>query len=152
MQPVPKGISQKTPLPQNSQETTQDSEYGFHDSDGHLPHQLDAGEGRAQPRRSTSNTSSSASSAGSASDARERPLRRLSPLSRQKSGSPVDRIIEHKKDLTYLSKKRVEARTFTVVQRGKNLDGAQVGIGDFPNGPPPTYALLRHWLILLQKS
>lgn len=152
MQPVPNETSQKSSLPQNSQENTQDSQYGFHDSDQHLSRQLYAGEGRAKTRRSASNTSSSASSVGSSGDARERPLRRLSPLSRQKNGSPVDRIIEHEKDLTYLPKKRVEGRTFTVVQRVKNLGSAQVAIGDFPNGPYSTPALLRQWLILLQRS
>lgn len=157
MQPVPNETSQKSSLPQNSQENTQDSQYGFHDSDQHLSRQLYAGEGRAKTRRSASNTSSSASSAGSSGDARERPLRRLSPLSRQKSGSPVDRIIEHEKDLTYLPKKRVEGRTFTVVQRGKNLGSAQVAIGDFPNEvlthilshlPPPSLSdvsLVSRW-------
>lgn len=126
-------ISQKNSLPQSSQENTEDSQHGFHDSDELLSRPLPAGEGRAKPRRSPSNTSSPASPAGSSDDARERSLRRLSPPSRQKSGSPVDRIIEHEKDLTYLLKKRSEGRTFTVVQRGKNLGSSQVAIGDFPN-------------------
>lgn len=133
MQPEPNETFQNISLPQSSQENTRDSQHGFHDSDVHPSPQLPAGEGRAKPRRSASNTSPSASSAGSSDDARERPLRRLSPPSRQKSGSPVDRIIEHEKDLTYLPKKRAEERTFTIVQRGKNLGSAQVAIGDFPN-------------------
>lgn len=152
MQPEPNETSQKISLPQSSQENTRDSQHGFHDSDEHLSRQLHAGEGRAKPRHSASSTSSSASSAGSSDDARERPLRRLSPPSRQKSRSPVDRIIEHEKDLTYLSKKRIGGRTFTVIQSGKNLGSAQVAIGDFPNGPHSTSASLRQWLILLQRS
>lgn len=152
MQPEPNETSQNISLPQSSQENTRDSQHGFHESDVHPSPQLRAGEGRAKPRRPASNTSPSASSAGSSDDARERPLRRLSPPSRQKSRSPVDRIIEHEKDLTYLPKKRAEERTFTVVQRGKNLSSAQVAIGDFPNGPHSTFALLRQWLILQQRS
>lgn len=152
MQPESNNNSQNISLPQSSQENTQDSQYGFYDSDEHLPRQLHAGEGWANPRRSASNTSSSASSAGSSAGARERPLQRLSPPLRQKSRSPVDRIIEHEKDRTYLPKKRIEGRTFTVVQKGKNLGSAQVAIGDFPNGPHSPFTSLQQWLILLQRS
>ena len=134
MQPEPNETSQKNSLPQSSLENSEDSQYGFQDSVEHLSRQLHAGEGRAKPRRSASNTSSSAFPAGSSDDARERPLRRLSPPLRQKSGSPVDRIIEHEKDSIYLPKKRSEGRPFTVVQRSKNLGSSQVAIGDFPNG------------------
>lgn len=134
MQPEPIESSHPVSLPQNLQENAQDSQHGFHDSHEHLPCQPRAGEGTAKPRRSASNTSSSASSASSFDNARERPLRRLSPPSRQKSGSPVDRIVEHEKDLRYLPKKKIEGRTFTVVQRGQSLGSAQVAIGDFPNG------------------
>ena len=134
MQPEPNESSQKFLSPKSSQENTQDSQHGFHESDEHLSPQPHAGSRRATPRRSASNTSSSASSAGSSIDAQERPLRRLSPPSRQKSGSPVDRIIEHEKDLTYLPNRRVEKRTFTVVQRAQNHGSAQLTIGDFPNG------------------
>lgn len=152
MQPEPNEISQKNSLPQNSQENTEDSQHGIHDSDEQPSRQLHAGEGRAKPRRCASNTSSSASSAGSSDDARERPLRRLSPPSRQKSGSPVDRIIEHEKDLTYLPRKRSERRIFTVVQKGKYLGSSRVAIVDFPNGSYSNVASLRPWLILLQRS
>ena len=142
MQPESNDNSHNISLPQSSQENTQDSQYGFHDSDENFSRQLHAGEGWAKARRSASNTSLSASSAGSSAGARERPLQRLSPPSRQKSGSPVDRIIEHEKDRAYLPKKSFEGRTFTVVQRGKNLGSAQVTIGDFPNGPHSTFTSL----------
>lgn len=152
MQPGPNEIFQTTLLPRSSQENTKDTQHGLHDSGESLSRQLHAGEGRAKPRRSASNTSSSACSAGSSNDARERPLRRLSPPSRQKSGSPVDRIIEHEKDLAYLPKKRIARRTFTVIQRDKNLGSAQVAIGDFPNGPHSTFTSLQQWLMSLQRS
>lgn len=152
MQPEPNEASQNISLPQSSQENAHDSQHGFHKSDEHVSSLLHAGQGETKPRRSASNTSSSASSAASSDDARERSLRRLSRPSRQKSGSPVDRIIEHEKDLTYLPKKRIEGRTFTVVQRGKTLGSAQVVIGDFPNGSHSTCSSLRQWLILLQRS
>lgn len=142
MQPEYNDNSQNISLPQSSQANTQDSQYGFQDSDENLSRQLHAGERWTNPRRSASNTSLSASSAGSSAGARERPLQRLSPPSRQKSGSPVDRIIEHEEDRAYLPKKRIEGRTFTVVQRGKNLSSAQVIIGDFPNGPHSTFTSL----------
>ena len=134
MHPEPGEASQKFSSPQSSQENTQDSQYGSHNSDEQLSRQLHAGQGEAKPRRSASITSSSASSAASSDDPRERSLRRLSRPSRQKSESPVDRIIEHEKHLTYVPKKRIEGRTFTVVQRGKILSSA---IEDFPNGSTP---------------
>lgn len=143
MQPEPNETSQKISLLKSSQEDTQDSQHGLHGSDEHLSCQLYAGQGRAKPWRSASDTSSSASSAGSPDNARERPLRRLSPPPKQKSRSPVDRIIEHEKDLSYLPNKRIESRTFTVVQRGKNLGSNQVAIEDFPNGSHTTFASLR---------
>ncbi len=149
MQPGPNVTSQKTSLPKISQQDTEDSQHGFHESDEHLPRQLHSGQGGPKPRRSASNASSSVSSAGSSNDARERPLRRLSPPSRQKSGSPVDRIIEHEKDLTYLPSKRNETRTFTIVQRGKNLGSAQMAIGEFPNGPHSTLPSLQQRLTSL---
>lgn len=151
MQPEPNVTYKKSSLPQSSQENTRDSQHGFPNSGEDLSHQLHAGQGRAQSWHSASITSSSAPSPGN-SGPRERPLRRLSPPSKQKSRSPVDRIIEHEKDLTKLSKKRNEGRTFTVVQRGKMLGSAQLAIGDFPNGPHSTPASLRQWLILLQRS
>ena len=151
MQPEPNLNYKKTSLPQSSQENTRDSQHGFPNSGEDLSHQLHAGQGRAQSWHSASSTSSSASSPGNSSHTRERPLRRLSPPSK-KSRSPVDRIIEHEKDLTYVSKKRNEARTFTVVQRGKMLCSAQLAIGDFPNGPHSTPASSRQWLISLQRS
>ena len=137
MQPAPNVTSQRPSLPQPSQENTQDSEHGFDDSDEHLPRQLHGGERERKPWRSASNPSSSEAPAGSSDHARERPLRRLSPPLRQKSGSPVDRIIEHEKDLTYLPKKRSAERTFTVVQ-GKNLGSSRIAIGSFPNGSHST--------------
>ncbi len=152
MQSEPNESPQKYSLPKSSQENTQDSQYGFPESDEPLPSQLHAGQGRTKMRRSASNTSSSASSTGSRNDTRERPLRRLSPPSRHKSGSPVERIIEHEKDLTYLPNKRVERRTFTVVQRGKSLGSAQVAIADFPNGLHSTSSSLLLWLMSLQRS
>ena len=152
MQPELNEDSQRSLLPQSSQENTEDSQHGFHDSNEHLSRQLHAGEGKAKPRRSASGTTLSASSAGSSDDGREGPLRRLSPPSTQKSGSPVDRIIKHEKDSTYLPKKRVEGRAFTVVQSGSSLGSAQTAIGDFPNGLHSTLASLRRWLISLQRS
>ena len=134
MQPELNEDFQRRLLPQSSQVTDQDSQHGFHDSDERLSRQLHAGEGKAKPRRSASGTTLSASSAGSSDDGGGRPLRRLSPPSRQKSGSPVDRIIEYENYSTYLPKKRVERRAFTVVQRGSSLGSAQTTIGDFPNG------------------
>lgn len=142
MQPETSQNTQNFSLPQSSQEDTPNSQYGFHDSDERLSCQLHAEEGRPKPRQSTGSTSSPALSARSSDEARERPLRRLSPPPRQKSGSPVDRIIEHEKDLKHLPKQKIEERTFTVIQKGKNLDSAQVAIGDFPNGPKPTFPLL----------
>ena len=141
MQPEPNETQQIISSPKSSLENTQDSQHGFHESDEDLSRQLHADQGRAEARRSASNTSSSAS-AGS-SNARERPLRRLSPTTRQNSGSPVDRIIEHEKDLSYLPNKRIERRTFLVVQRGKNLGSTQAAIENFPNGSHTTFILSR---------
>ena len=143
MQPELNEDPQRSSLPQSSQVNNQDSQHGFHDSNERLSRQLHAGEGKAKPRRSASGTTVSASSAGSSDDGREGPLRRLSPPSIQKSGSPVDRIIEYENDSTYQPKKRVEGRAFTVVQRGSSLGSAQTKIGDFPNGLHPTLASSR---------
>ena len=141
MQPEPNETSQTNSLPKSSQSTNQDSQYGFHEPDEHISRQRHAGQGRAKPQRSASNTSSSASSTTrSSNDARERPLRRLSPPPRQKSRSPVDRIVEHEKDLSYIANRRVESRTFTIVQRGKHLGSPRVAIDDFPNGSYTTFA------------
>ena len=143
MQPELNEDSQRIVLPQSSQENTQDSQHGFQDSNRGLSRQLHAAEGKAKPRRSATGTTLSASSAASSDDGREGPLRRLSPPSRQKSGSPVDRIIEHENYSTYLPKKRVEGRAFTAVQRGSSLGSAQTTIGGFPNGLHSTLASSR---------
>ena len=152
MQPESNETPQTLSLPKSSQESTEDTQHGFYESDEHLPRQLHAGQGRAKPRRSASSTSSSALSTGSFNDARERSVRRLSPSQRQKSRSPVDRIIEHEKNLSYLPNKRIESRTFTVIQRGNSPGSAQVAIENFPNGSHTTFASLRRWLISLQRS
>ena len=139
MQPKPNESSQNTSLPESPQRTTQDSQHGLHESDEHLSSQRYAGPGKEKLRRSASKRSSSASSTRSCNDARERPLRRLSPPPRQKSRSPVDRIIEHENNLSYTRNKRAESRAFTVVQRGKYLGSTQVAIDDFPNGLYATF-------------
>ena len=141
MQPEPNENSQNNSLPKSSPSTTQDSQHGYHEPDEHLSRQRYAGEGREHPQRSASNTSSSTlSTTRSSNDARERPLRRLSPPPRQKSRSPVDRIVEHEKDLSYIPNRRIESRTFTIVQRGKHLGSPRVAIDDFPNGSYTTFA------------
>ena len=140
MQSEPNETSQYISLPKSSQRNSQNIQHGSHESDEHLPYQLDVGQERAKPQRTISSTSSSTASFTSYNDARERPLRRLSPPPRQKSRSPVDRIIKHEKDVSYIPNKRAESRTFTVVQGGKNLGSAQVAIDDFPNGSYTAYA------------
>lgn len=143
MQPELNEDSQRSLLPQSSQENNRDSQHGFQDSNERLSRQLHAGEEKAKPRRSASGTTLSASSAGSPDEGREGPLRRVSPPLRQESGSPVDRIIEHENYSSYLPKKRVERRAFTTVQRGSSLGSAQTTIGDFPNGLHSTLASSR---------
>ena len=152
MQPELNEDIQRSLLPQSSQVNNQDSQHGFHDSNERFSRQLHAGGGKVKPPRSASATTLSASSTGSSDDGREGPLRRLSPPSRQKSGSSVDRIIEFENYSTYQPKKKIEERAFTVVQRGSSLGSAQTKIGDFPNGLYSTLASSRRWLISLQRS
>ncbi len=137
MQPELNEYSQEIPLTQNTQDSHQDSQYGFDAPDlQSSPRPCTEGAGRRFLRRSASNAGLLSSSGGS-DEGSERPLRRLSPPSRPHTRSPVDRIAEHERALPYMQKKKNQGPSFTVIQGGKKSGTCQFGIADFPNGSSP---------------
>lgn len=141
MQSEANGIPPNFSLTQSIQDQNQSRQHGLHEHDL-PPRQLRTEEGRSNPRRTAGSQRSSATSAAGSDDAGERPLRRLSPPSKHKSASPVDRISDHERASAYLPRKRKEGRVFTVVQRKKNASSGQVDLVDFPNGLLPA---LQDW-------
>ena len=140
MQPEPNDTFIKDSLNSSTQYTQQSSEHGLPHLARQPSYQLLAGERRHQSRpttthRAPSDISSEAS--GGSGGASEESLRRLKP-SRSQAGSPVDRISEHEKALTRLSKKKRGGPVFTVIQKSKKHGGSEIGIADFPNGKGPT--------------
>lgn len=70
------------------------------------------------------------------------PQRRLSSTSSRSSkrtGSPVDRIIEHEEAVVNLPKRKSESPVFTVIRR-KTSSSQRVHLTDFPNGGLPITA------------
>lgn len=71
-----------------------------------------------------------------------KPQRRLSSTSSRSSkrtGSPVDRIIEHEEAVTSPSKRKHESPAFTIIRR-KASDSQRVNLTDLPNGTSPVTA------------
>lgn len=121
-------VTQNTPLNQNIHDTHLHSHHGL-DRSRHQPaHQLQAGEGRENNRRSGSITSSSSFSSRSSDDSLGGSSRGL------RKRSPVDRIADHEKASSYLPKIRSQGPAFAVIQRGRNATIGQLALADFPNG------------------
>lgn len=134
MQSEPNESSQNKPLTQSTQDSNQDSQHGFDQPDLQpSPRPCPGGAGGGTPRWAASNAGSS-SSAGGSDDGLERSLQRLSPPSRPRTGSPVDRIAEHEKRLPHLPRRKNQGPSFTVVQGGKKPGLNQTAIVEFPNG------------------
>ncbi|KAL6719375.1 hypothetical protein ACLMJK_003614 [Lecanora helva] len=124
--PLEKDVK-KTSLSQHLPETNFTTQHGVDRTDSQPTHQLHAGAARQKARSSTSSASSTRSSSQSSTQSLEQSLRRL------RKSSPVDRIAEHEKALTHLSKRRSPGPTFTVVQGDSSATIDRVLLTDFPN-------------------
>lgn len=153
MQSEPTEATQKTSLDstQNTQHTTQ---YGYsdleHQADSLLKHEERTAERPARPR-GTNIAEIALSEATNGSPEPERRLSSTSSRSSRRTGSPVDRIIEHEEAILTPVRRKHEGPAFTVV-RGKGSGSQCVNLTDFPNGNPydlPTFCY--HRLIAVQR-
>lgn len=136
MQTEPTEASQKTSL-DSAQDTQHTSQHGFHDphngADPLLCYEERAAESQPRPgdADATENAPSEAVERGF-----HKPERRLSSTSSRSSkrtGSPVDRIIEHEQALLTPPKGKNEGPAFSVIRR-KTSGNERVTLTDFPNG------------------
>ena len=107
--------------------------HGEDDRNIPLSSQLPAGEGRVEPRPSAGSWPGSEALSDDSEDAVEASLR-ASSVPRRKTGSPVDKILEHERASPQAFKKRSSGPTFTVVARAKKPSNTGCSIADFPNG------------------
>ena len=128
MQSEPTEITQK--FPQDSFPATQQSiQHGFNQSHeratSHRRHEYGA---IASPH-TVREQRASPISLGEEADV---PSRWLSSSSSSRTGSPVDRIIEHEN--ATISKSKRQSPVFTVIRRSRRAGGSCVNLTDFPNG------------------
>ncbi|KAL8946429.1 MAG: hypothetical protein Q9222_007174, partial [Ikaeria aurantiellina] len=69
--------------------------------------------------------------------------RRLSSTSSKRTGSPVDRIIEHEEAVISSPKKKKEGPAFTIVRRKSN-GNPRLNLTDFPNGKNFSIGIVSH--------
>ncbi|KAI4139952.1 MAG: hypothetical protein LQ341_004017 [Variospora aurantia] len=134
MQSEPTEATQKTSL-DSTQNTQHTSQYGYsdpeHQADSLLKHEERAAERPARPR-GTNIAEIALSEATNESPEPERRLSSTSSRSSRRTGSPVDRIIEHEEAILTPVRRKHEGPAFTVV-RGKGSGSQRVTLTDFPN-------------------
>ncbi|KAL8685634.1 MAG: hypothetical protein Q9218_007638, partial [Villophora microphyllina] len=124
-------------LTEVTQTTSQDSfqysksssQYGVHDRDVPAASSL-WNEGRAAGHRSSLGEAEHPDTAPSGDSYESQ--RRVSSTSSKRTGSPVDRIIEHEEAVATAAKRRYDGLTFQVVQ-GKGSRSQQLNLTNFPN-------------------
>ena len=112
-------------------DSTQSTQHGLQESDTSLSPQLRVELGRAQDGQATSDPAAVA--AESNADPSQAPLGRLN-TSEQRTGSPVDKILEHEDALSRSSRKGRYTSTFTYLSRSNKSEAGCVGLSDLSNG------------------
>lgn len=134
MQPEPTPITQKSST-SDPQDNPQSLHHGRQQQDHHAPGNLSSEESEGRDQRSTHRPAATAiPSPGRGSPRSDRSTSRLSSVSPPHSRSPGERIAEHEKATSYISRKKHGGPSFTVVQKSKNAGPSQGSVMDFPNG------------------
>ena len=137
MQSEPTEVTQKT-----SQDLIQDtqtsSQYGHHDSDDPAaPSRRDGRQAADRPtparRGDVREDASTKTPEQDAEQDFDELQRRVSSTSSRRTGSPVDRIIEHEETIVPAPKRKNNGPSFTVV-RSKTTGSPSLNLTDFPNG------------------
>ena len=136
MQPEPTEAIQKT-SPDSTKKTYQPSQHGFsdcHDPPDSYPRRGNRGSG-SQPAKAAVAAPGHAVSEASEHDLdeSERRLSSASSRSSKRTGSPVDRIIEHEEALVTPPRRNDQGPGFTVIHRQGSSSG-RLNLADFPNG------------------
>lgn len=136
MQSQPTEATQITSL-DSTRDAQYTSQHGLHEPHTSADSLLRRGNGAAkrQPRSRRADVAEDASSGAPEQDIGE-PERRLSSTSSRSSkrtGSPVDRIIEHEEAVLTPSRKKNDGPAFTVIRRQAS-GNQRVNLTDFPNG------------------
>lgn len=139
MQPELKGVSPIRSSQSFLQDQPRSSNHGLHhpNTDGlgsSHPYREDGLDEDLSAQRPNFGLNTSASSSSSADSARrEYSPSSLSSRSSARSGSPVDRIIEHEQATAKSSKKKKESTSFVILPRKGGPPGTP--LTNFPNGP-----------------
>ena len=119
------------------------------DSTQSLSSQPSAEEGRAKSRSPSSYRTPSEASSQDNDDNSEWSERALS-IPPRKTGSPVDKILEHERASVHRSKKKRGGTAFTVVSRTNEPNSNGSSILDFPNGRNDLFILRQQSLMLVR--
>ncbi|KAL8769474.1 MAG: hypothetical protein Q9209_004535 [Squamulea sp. 1 TL-2023] len=136
MQSEPTEVTQK-PFHTSASDTQSTSQYGYHDYDAPAASLLQGGD-RATgdnpnpARRDHGPQSASIHDPELVFHERQRRVSSTSSKSSRRTGSPVDRIIEHEQAVVSSQKKKNEGPAFTVTRR-KSPGNARLNVTDFPN-------------------
>ncbi|KAL8718203.1 MAG: hypothetical protein Q9225_004630 [Loekoesia sp. 1 TL-2023] len=139
MQPEPTEATQKTSL-DSTRITQHSSQHGFLDYQDQPDSSHRHGNRAAEERPPTRGVGVPRHAASEATQQDfDKPQRRLSSTSSRSSkrtGSPVDRIIEHEEAVVTPPKRKNEGPAFTVIRR-KGFSNQRLNLTDFPNGKIP---------------
>ena len=125
--------SSKNPRNRRVQDTTQFHNHGEDDPAQSLSRQRSAGEGRAQHWSSAGYRTPSEASSSDSGDVADSSVDGLN-IPPRKTGSPVDKILEHERASSHSIKKKRGGLAFTVVSRNTKPNPIGGSIVDFPNG------------------
>ena len=139
MQPEPTEVTQK-PSHDPASDTQHTIQYGYHDyrvPAASLLHGRDtaAGDSPTAARGNSASNGPTPHAPVQDSYQRQRRVSSTSSKSSRRTGSPVDRIIEHEEAVPTLSRRKNEGPTFSVTQP-KNFGHPRLTLTDFPNGEP----------------
>lgn len=155
MQSEPTEVTQKTS--QDSFQTAQSSsQYGIHEPYVPARSSLRNEDGAAEQRpplregETPANALSEDGEDGTEQDFYEL-QRRVSSTSLKRTGSPVDRIIEHEEAVLTAAKRRNDGPAFTVVQ-SKGFQSQRLNLTHFPNGKILSVANFCFRIVLIEAT
>lgn len=135
MQSEPTEATQESSL-LSTQDTQHTGQHGFFESelqaDSFFHHEERAAERQARPRGTVVTEIASSETNGESREP-ERRLSSTSSRSSRRTGSPVDRIIEHEEAVVTPIKRKHQGPAFTIIRR-KGSGNQRVNLTDFPNG------------------